>query len=196
MPERAFEKEFLDIATFLYNLANGNPHSQPSTEILLRTHVNRVYYYSYHTIRRETIHQILKEDTNLEKRVKDWHINLEDIFREHKLLRKFYEEIWKELKLDDAEDIADILNTYNTYRVLADYHIQQPNPHLGRANINFQDLTKTPNAWNLLNPSYIERKIQSLLPKIAALFRDIENSGYSFDTAKILLEIERNRQKI
>ena len=196
MPDRAFEKEFFNIANYLYGLATNQPTSTPPTEILLRTYTNRIYYYIYHSTRKETVYKI--QNTSVKKYIENWGIKVEDLFQEHKLLREFYERLGdykKGLGLEKAEDIAETLNIYNIYRVLADYHIETPAPKLGRKNIDFTSINPNSNAWRLLDPTYLKRKITKLLKNISDLFDEIDENGYSYDVAKILNDLDFKRKR-
>ena len=196
MADRAFEKEFFNIANYIYELANGNSTpTTPTKEILLRTYTNRIYYYMYHSTRKKTLQKI--RSTSVNDYVNDWRINVEDIFREHKLLREFYQRLGdyeKGLGLEKAEDIAETLNIYSTYRVLADYYIKNPTPTLGGKHIDFTSINPKSNAWKLLNPAYLKGKIAKLLENISSLFEEIEENGYSYDVAKILNELDFKRK--
>lgn len=201
MSDRTFETEFFSIADYLHKIAtNQSTGTLPSKEILLRTYVNRAYYHMYHSARKKTLHKI--QTTSVNGYVKDWKIKVDDILRQHRLLREFYETIGNDkngLGLEEAENIAEILNIYNIYRVLADYYIETPNPELRRKgikfSINFTSINSLSNTWKLLNPSYLKEKTTVLLDKISNVFNEIEDAGYSYDVAKILLELESKRNQ-
>ena len=160
--------EFFNLASYIYPILN-TPPSLLSSEILRRTYVNRVYYFLYHLTKNETLKQ-LNTFKNLPKWLNEDRISPEDLFREHKLLRRFYQNLYDETEHNEARQVLHILNRYNTYRVLADYYIETNHPQKGRHQLNFQNPLKTPYSWKELNLTNIEKRKNNIISNIQTLF--------------------------
>lgn len=163
-------QEFLNIASYLYNLSTPQLHTSP--EIIRRTHVNRAYYYLYHLARKETIAQLEDKENfhNLPEWLNKDHIHLKEKFRDHKLLRHFYEKLYDETNYDEARKVHHILSRYNIYRILADYHIDTCNPSIGRYRLNFQNPNPQNPSWKELTPPTLQKRGNELVESICNLF--------------------------
>lgn len=163
-------QDFFNIASYLYNLSIPDP--QVSSEIIRRTYVNRAYYYLYHLTRNETIAQL--QDTNNFGKLPHWleddHIVLEKKFKDHKILRHFYQGLYEQTGHDNARKVHHILSRYNTYRILADYYIDTHNPSIGHYRLNFQNPDLNNPSWKELLPHNIARRGDEIIQSVQNLF--------------------------
>jgi len=174
-------QEFLNMATYLDSLTkNPNQTKLLNPEIIRRTHVNRSYYFLYHTTRKALL-EVMTKDNQIESELTTARIKLHEIFQHHWTLIKFYEDLAEILKqetqntelADLAEDVSFALKTYKILRELADYHIDIHNPKKVKHKIDFLDPTKTPTTWNLLSINSLQNRANEIITKTNKLFKDL-----------------------